>query len=119
MSSGMTGELANAYAPDAVVEQPFSPGGQRRIEGREDLRAHFERAAAMPLELRVSNVVVYETIDPEVVVVEYDYDGVVTSTGYSFTAANVQIFRVRDGQIVWSRDYHDHATIGAALRTER
>jgi ketosteroid isomerase-like protein len=115
----MTGDLADAYAQDAVVEQPFMPAGSRRLEGREALRAHFARAAAMPLELSVTNLVVYETTDPEVVVVEYDYDGVVTSTGHAFTVANVQVFRVRDGQIAWSRDYHDHAAIGSALRAVR
>jgi ketosteroid isomerase-like protein len=29
--------------------------------------------------------------------------------------ANVQIFRIRDGEIVASRDFHDHAAFGAAL----
>jgi ketosteroid isomerase-like protein len=29
--------------------------------------------------------------------------------------ANVIVMRVRDGKIVESRDYHDHAAIGEAL----
>ena len=111
----MTGDLADAYAVDAVVEQPFMPRGHGCIEGREALRAHFERAASMPLELRVDKLVVFETTDPEIVIAEYDYDGRVVPTGETFRVANVQIFRVHGGEIVGSRDYHDHAAIAAAL----
>jgi ketosteroid isomerase-like protein len=119
VSLGMTGDLADAYAENAVVEQPFMPRGQGRIEGREALRAHFERAASMPLELRVDNLVVYETTDPEIVIAEYDYDGRVVPTDETFRVSNVQIFRVHRGEIVRSRDYHDHAAIAAALAAAR
>jgi ketosteroid isomerase-like protein len=119
VSLGMTGDLADAYAEDAVVEQPFMPGGPGRIEGREALRAHFEGAASMPLELRVDDLVVHETTDPEVVIAEYDYVGRVVPTGETFRVANVQIFRLRGGEIVHSRDFHDHAAIGRALEAAR
>jgi ketosteroid isomerase-like protein len=119
VSRGMTGDLADFYAEDAVVEQPFMPGGQARIEGRASLRAHFDRARSMPLELRVVDLVVHETKDPEVVIAEYDYDGRVVPTGETFRIANVQIFRVCGGEIASSRDYHDHAAIAAALAAAR
>jgi uncharacterized protein len=119
VSLGMTGDLADAYSENAVVEQPFMPHGRGRIEGREALRAHFQRASSMPLELRIDNLVVYETTDPEVVIAEYDYDGRVVPTGATFRVSNVQIFRVRGGEIVRSRDYHDHAAIAAALESAR
>jgi len=119
VSLGMTGDLADAYAENAIVEQPFMPRGQGRIEGREALRAHFERATSMPLELRVDNLVIHETTDPEIVIAEYDYDGRVVPTGETFRVSNVQVFQVRGGEIVHSRDYHDHAAIAAALDTAR
>jgi ketosteroid isomerase-like protein len=115
VSIGMTSDLADAYAENAIVEQPFLPHGRGRIEGREALRAHFERAASMPVQLRVDNLAVYETTDPEIVVAEYDYRGRVAPTGETFKVSNVQVFRVRDGEIHLSRDYHDHAAIAAAL----
>ena len=114
VSLGMTGDVADAYAEGAVVEHPFVPHGQRYIEGRDALRAHFERAASMPLELRVDNLVVHETADPEVVIAEYD-DGRVVPTNEIFRASNVQTFRVHGGEIVRSRDYHDHGAIATAL----
>jgi ketosteroid isomerase-like protein len=69
----------------------------------------------MPLELQARNVVVRETSDPEVVVAEWDYDGLVTSTNRSFQVANIQVSRVRDGQITASRDYHNHFVLADVL----
>ena len=113
--AGIHAELADAYAPAAVVEQPFLPGTRGRLEGREAIRAYFAAAASMPLQLRVRNLVLHETLDPEVVVAEYDYDGVVTASGETFEVANIHVFRIRDGLILSSRDYHDHARLANAL----
>ena len=76
---------------------------------RTELRDGSER------ELRAGNVVVHHTDDPEVIIAEFDYHGQVSTTGRSFQVANIQVLRVRDGQIVSSRDYHNHAAIAAVL----
>lgn len=108
-------DLADLYAEDAVVEMPFAPWSPARLEGREAIRAHFAAAAEGPLTLQAGNVVVHDTGDPEVVIAEFDYDGQVSTTGRSFLVSNVQVLRVHNGQIVSSRDYHDHLAIAAAL----
>lgn len=105
-------ELPDLYAEDTVVEQPFSPQPMT-LRGRAALAAHFASAANRPLRVTAKNVVVHETTDPEVVVVEYDYD--VDASGRTGTVGNVLILRVRDGHIVTSRDYHDHAAIAAIV----
>ena len=105
-------ELPDLYAEDTVVEQPFSPRPVT-LRGRAALAAHFAAAADRPLRVTAKNVVVHETTDPEVVVVEYDYD--VDASGRTGTVGNVLILRVRDGRIVTSRDYHDHAAIAAIV----
>ncbi|NYI04541.1 nuclear transport factor 2 family protein [Allostreptomyces psammosilenae] len=115
IASGHWEELADLYAADAVVEVPFALPSPLRLEGREQIRAHFLAATGQPLELRPVNVVVRETDDPEVVVAEFDYEGRVTTGSTTFRAANVQTLRVRDGLIVSSRDYHDHVAIARAL----
>jgi len=112
ISAGRWHELSALYAEDAVVEQPFAP---HRIDGRDAVHAHFAAAAGGPLRLTTRDVVVHETADPEVIIAEFTYDGTVTTTGATFTAANIQVLRVRDGLIVASRDYHDHAALAAAL----
>jgi uncharacterized protein len=115
ISNGAWSELADLYAEDAVVELPFAPGGTTRLEGREAIRAHFATAAGGSLKLRAGKVVVHDTADPEVIVGEFDYHGQVTTTGRTFQVPNIQVLRIRDGQIVSSRDYHDHLALAAAV----
>jgi ketosteroid isomerase-like protein len=108
ITEGRFAELADLYAEDAVVEQPFALPQPVRLEGREALRAHFTGAPAGGIKLAAGNIVVRRTDDPEVVVAEWDY----TVNGRG-SLANVQIMRVRDGKIVATRDYHNHAAIGS------
>jgi len=39
----------------------------------------------------------------------------VTTTGRSFHVSNIQVSRVRNGQIVASRDYHNHLVLAEVL----
>jgi ketosteroid isomerase-like protein len=115
ISSGAWDRLLELYAPNVVVEQPFGVPGPLRLEGREQLAAHFAAGTRLPLQLSARNLVVHQTHDPEVVVAEFDYDGTITSTGRSFTVANILVLTVRDGQIINSRDYHNHAVLAEVL----
>jgi ketosteroid isomerase-like protein len=108
--------LADLYAEDVVVEMPMDPH-RTRIDGREAVRRRFAAAAEGLFELRAHDVIVHATTDPEVVIAEFEYDGLNRATGKTFTVANVQVLRVRGGRIVASRDYHDHRGFAAA-RTE-
>jgi uncharacterized protein len=115
ISVGAWPDLADLYADDAVVDLPFAIPAPVHLAGRAAVRAPFAKAAAGPVALEPRNVVVHETADPEVIIAEYDYHGRVTTTGRSFRVSNVQVLTIRDGRIVASRDYHDHAAIAAAL----
>jgi uncharacterized protein len=106
-------DLPDLYAEDAIVDQPMMAPQPVRINGREEVRAHFAAATQMPLELRPHNVVVHVTTDPEVIIAEFDADLRNTATGRECTMANVQVLRVRDGLIVATRDYHDHLRLAA------
>jgi ketosteroid isomerase-like protein len=107
--------LDELYADDTVVEHPFALPAPTRIEGRAAIRAHFANFALAPLRLQVRNMVVHATADPEVVIAEWDYEVQVTSTGRSSRVSNIQVSRVRDGKIVESRDYHNHAAMAALM----
>jgi ketosteroid isomerase-like protein len=115
IGAGNWDQLADLYADDVVVEQPFGGLAPTRLEGRAAVHERFTTAARGQLELQARNVVIHQTTDPEVVVAEFDYDGRATDSGRTFTAANVQVLRVRDGRIVASRDYHDHAALAVAM----
>ncbi len=73
----------------------------------------------LPLELRARHVLLHETTDPEVIIAEYDYDGLVTTTGRAFQVANIQVSRIRGGQITASRDYHNHPVLADAVARQR
>jgi uncharacterized protein len=102
--------FADLFAPDAVIEAPFAgpPGTPMRLEGREAIREYSHHVMASPLRLEDFEVVeLYQTQDPEVVIVEMRTKGAVTTTGRPFTATSIQILRVRQGYIVLFRDFAD------------
>jgi uncharacterized protein len=107
--------LHELYAHDALVDYPFALQAPTRLEGREAVRRYFAAVARMPLELQARNIMVHETSDPEVIVAEWDYDGLVTTTKRRFRVSNIQVSRVRNGQIVASRDYHNHLALADVL----
>jgi len=114
ISSDDWSSLHELYAADAVVEMPFALPGPVRLHGRDEVRRHLARNAQAGLSLHADRVHVHETADPEVVVAEYDYDGR-TRSGRTFRVSNIQVLRVRDGLIVETRDYHNHAVLAEVL----
>ena len=101
--------FADLFAPDGVIEAPFAPpGAPARLEGREAIREYSRHVMASPLRLEDFEVAeLYQTQDPEVVIVEMRTKGTVTTTGQSFAATSIQVLRIRDGQIVLFRDFAD------------
>ena len=108
-------ELEGLYAENAVVEYPFALPVPVRLDGLDAIRRYFAAAAAFPLRLRTRNLVVHDTDDPEVVVAEWDYEGLVTTTGRSFRVSNIQVSTIREGKIVASRDYHNHVILADVM----
>ena len=102
--------FAALFAPDAVIESSFAgpPGTPVRLEGREAIREYSQRVMASPLRLEDYEVAeLYQTQDPEVVIVELRAKATVTTTGRSLTATSIQLLRIRDGHIVLWRDFAD------------
>jgi ketosteroid isomerase-like protein len=98
-------ELADLYSVDAVVRHPFATDASALLVGRKQLREHFAQAGKMDLRMSACDVVVHDTIDPEVIVAEFAYQGRVGNDGDEFKRPAIFVMRVRDGQIVESRDY--------------
>jgi uncharacterized protein len=98
---------ADLFAPDGVIESPFAPPGvPARLEGREAIREYSRRVVASPLRLEDFEVTeLYQTQDPEVVIVEMRATATLTTTGQSFAATSIQILRIQEGQIVLFRDF--------------
>ena len=102
--------FVDLFAPDGVIESYFAgpPGKPVRVEGRGAIREYSRRVTASPLRLEEFEVAeLYQTQDPEVVIVELRTKATVTTTGRGFTATSIQILRIRDGRIVLFRDFAD------------
>ncbi|TQM14579.1 nuclear transport factor 2 family protein [Pseudonocardia kunmingensis] len=99
--------FADMFAVDGRHELPFAPPGvPARLQGREEIRAYLTSIVSTPLVLTgTGDLHVIEGSDPELVVVEYEARGIVTSTGKGYRMPYVQVLRAHDGEIALWRDY--------------
>jgi ketosteroid isomerase-like protein len=110
--------IDDLLAEDVVVEMPFAaPGRPKRITGRSEFIAFATAGrAAMPVRIEERrNVVVHETADPDVIVVEYELVGVSTITDQRAAVSFIGVLRAKGGKIAGWREYQDTAGIAAAL----
>jgi ketosteroid isomerase-like protein len=109
------------FDPNGTLEFPFAPPGvPATMKGRDQIRS-----ALLPLWERAWNagwrstgyspIVVHETLNPQLVVAEFDLYGEVAGTGETFQLAFVQIYRIKDGRIVSLRDYWNPQVVSAQL----
>ncbi len=104
------------YADKTNVVHPLSPFDADPLLSRDDLRRHFSRAPGPADGVERFEAVdrtVHVTADPEVVVGEFRYVGSVN--GRPFDLPCIFVLRVRDGEIVESRDYADHVGLARAF----
>jgi ketosteroid isomerase-like protein len=107
-------ELAELYAPHAVVEHPLDPAGAPPLRGRKALREHFktdDEGPSVP-RLRPADIVVHQTTDPEVIVAEFAYEVLDGDGDVPQRLPCIFVLRVRDGLIVTSRDYAPPPPLG-------
>ncbi|MFF3334752.1 nuclear transport factor 2 family protein [Streptomyces sp. NPDC002888] len=111
VAEGRWDELPALYAEQTDVVHPFDPLRAPALRTRDELREHFRPTGAGPrLDRRAANITIHETADPEVIVAEFEYQGTVADTGEPFALPGIFVLRVRNGEIVSSRDYFDHLT---------
>lgn len=102
------GDMADCYAPSVVIEMPFAvaPLIPARVETtREELRERFRAGTASRRYKSLGDVVIHETTDPGVVIIEYELHGEFAQTAEPFSLRFLMVLTIRDGQIVHSRDY--------------
>jgi uncharacterized protein (TIGR02246 family) len=102
--------LADLYAEDAVVRQPFAKP-EIALTGRAQIERFLGDLGRAPLTLAPRDIQVHQTADPQVVVAEWDSDMTRTTDGTTASMHNIAVFCVRAGRIAWSRDYHDHPVL--------
>jgi uncharacterized protein len=108
-------QLLALYSERTDVRHPFAPLGGPVLRTRDELRAHFAGSPPEdggPESFMQANVVVHETTDPEVVVIEFSYE--ISRTGHHYSVPMIFVMRVRGGEIVESRDYAHHVEMARA-----
>lgn len=102
-------QLTALYAEHTDVRHPFAPlADDVPLTTRAQLRDHFagsQRRTRGVERFEPVDLQAHRTDDPEVVIVEFSYEGSVA--GRSFALPCIFVMRVRDGEIVESRDYAD------------
>ena len=99
-------QLVSLYATDAIVTHPLD-GAQTVLRGTAELQGHFDLLARLGLQMKVNNLRLHQTTDPETVLAEFDYDGT-DGQGHHIHRRNVFVWQVRNGHVIEARDYsHD------------
>src|ERR1700733_3036860 len=114
-------DMSRLYAVDAVHEFPFTaPGVPSRLEGR-DAIVNWIAAGWKTSQLKYERYrtrAVYDTSDPETIIVEQEAVGTSTTTG-EFALPNIVVLTVRNGQIARLRDYVNILAAAAAMGRDR
>jgi ketosteroid isomerase-like protein len=113
-------DMSRLYAADAVHEFPFTrPGLPSRLEGRDEIVSWIAAGWSVgPLKYeRYRTLAIYDTSDPETIIVEQEALGTSASTG-EFALPNIVVLTVRNGQIAHLRDYVNIAAAAAAMGRE-
>lgn len=108
--------FAGLWAESGAVEFPFAPPGYpRRVEGRAAIHEYL-RGYPDLLDVReIAERVVHRTVDPEVVVAEFEAVGVVVATGQPYRLRYIAVVTVRDGEIRHYRDYWNPLAAAEAM----
>ena len=109
-------ELSQLYAEQTSVRHPLDPRRAAALTTRQQLTEHFRGGFQALGEIRFTPaaLTLHQTTDPEVIIGEFEYRGIMPGTGEPFDLPNIFVVRVRDGQIVESRDYIDHVAMTRA-----
>ena len=91
---------------NVVFEAPYAPGGVNRLEGRKALADYLPFVSEHYDIRELAPTAMYRTDDPEVVVLEFESrDSKGAKTGRPYEQMYINVIRVRDGKIVFYRDY--------------
>jgi ketosteroid isomerase-like protein len=108
--------FAGLWAVDGTMEFPFAPAGYpQRLEGRAAV-AEYLRDYTDHVDLRaITSRTVHQTLDPDVVVVEFEVDGTAVRTGRPYRMRYISVITVRDGEIAGYRDYWSPLAVAEAV----
>jgi hypothetical protein len=98
--------FVDMMAEHAVMEFPYAlPGLPVRLDGREAVARHLERAAGIIAIDRMGAPTVHRSIDPDLIILEFDGFGHGVETGEPYDQRYISVIRTDNGRITHYRDY--------------
>jgi ketosteroid isomerase-like protein len=116
---------ADLYAGNGALYMPFAPPGMpSSVHGTEAIRTLLVTAGQRARQsgrriVRYDRLVIHDTVDPEVIIAEFDLLGEVTTTGAVYRIPFIEVLRVRDGEIVSMRDYFSTEVFDVAFEASQ
>ncbi|GAA5061569.1 hypothetical protein HNP84_005896 [Thermocatellispora tengchongensis] len=107
LSSGRTDEWAELFTEDGVLEHPYAPdaeGYEKKIVGRANL-AEYIKVFPATFDVEFVNLRFHETIDPSLVIAEFNSVGRLVQTGRPIEQTYISVVETRDGKISRYVDY--------------
>jgi ketosteroid isomerase-like protein len=107
------------FADDAVWEMPFAPEPLAKAVPGGALIGHFVDwfFESVP-ELAIDSLVVHDTTDPELFILELHGKATVSQNGNVYANTYCTHMRVRDGKVVLIREYFDPTIVEQAFGAE-
>ena len=107
-------ELVDCYDPGWVLELPFGDPPVRLEGAREIGRYLAPRLGTFRFTLRLTAV--HECLDPDLLVVEYESEGVAIPTGRPYRNVYVALWRFRDGKVSGVKEFPNPMVAAEALQ---
>jgi ketosteroid isomerase-like protein len=116
-SAGDYAGMVALMADDIEFDLAYAPEGIRTpIHGRDAMAQLIDTIIAGTFETFTAEITdTYQGADPEVIVVEYRSDAVVKHNGKRYNNRYIAVFKIRDGKIVFWREYHNPDEANRAL----
>lgn len=108
--------FAGLWAEEGVLEFPLAaPGFPTRVQGRAAVAKYL---SGYPDILQIKDIPrqrVHQSVDPDVVIVEFEITGTVTATGAPYRMTYIAVITVRNGEIQSYRDYWSPAAAAEVM----
>jgi ketosteroid isomerase-like protein len=105
LAKDMTG-FAGLWAADGIIEFPFAAAGYpQQVTGRAAIQDYMRDYPKLLDIQRIISQTVHDTADANVVIVEFEVEGVVVQTAKPYRMRYIAVITARDGEISTYRDY--------------
>jgi hypothetical protein len=115
IATGDVDALARYWHDEIVFEAPFSfTGKPSRTTGKQEVYERLSTSYGLvSMAFRITEV--YEFIDPDCFLVEYDSDGHMLGSGERYQNSYITLVEMRDGLISRFREFYDSQRCAAAF----